>query len=99
MNFPQWVNRAPGGGRARRELVASNRLRYLVHRLALEHNPIGSVKQLAGSVGMHHSTFSIYIRRGHFSPAAATALEKNFGPDMCKACWLREPLTIETTAA
>lgn len=95
MEFPGWVNRSAGGGRARRETVASNRLRYLIKRIAIEHNDKGSVEQIARLLGMHHSTFSIYIRRGHFSEAAALKLERTFGRDIVRAEWLRDPLNAQ----
>ena len=98
MNFPNWVCRSAAGGRASQATIASNRLKYILKKIAIEHNQRGSTEQLARAIGMHHSTFSIYIRRGHFSNSAAAAIEKMFGREIVKADWLCEPLNIESAS-
>lgn len=94
MKFPKWV--APA--KAAKAVIASNRLRYLVGRLAVEFSADGSLKALCDKAGVSHSTICIYVRQGRFSPAMATKFEKTFGTEFCKAEWLVDPSTIKAAA-
>lgn len=94
MKFPKWV--APS--KTSKTQVASNRLRYLLGRLALEFSAEGTLKALCRKVGVSHSTISIYIRNGHFSPVMALKFEKAFGAERAAAMWLQDPSSIPQSA-
>lgn len=90
MKFPKWVN----GPRSTRQDRASNRLRYLILRLALELDRDNTLQKVAAKVGVSHSVISLYITRGQFSSSLATKFEDTFGRDLCPNEWLRNPLSI-----
>ncbi len=91
MKFPEWVLKAP------KRLQASARLRYLVYRLAIEITPKASVRALCEQTAIDHSTVTLYIKRGQFSPSLAHAWQKQFGRTLVRAEWLIEPLDIPVT--
>ncbi len=95
MKFPKWVTKAtPPSKRANNQQIASNRLRYLILKLALELDRDNTLQALANHMKVSHSTISIYITRGQFSPAMAARFEDKFGRDLCPNEWLRNPLLI-----
>ena len=90
MKFPKWVNK-PG---TTKQEIASNRLRYLILKLALEIDRDSTLQKVADRIGSSHSVISVYIARGKFSPVMATRFEDTFGRDMCPNEWLRNPMSI-----
>lgn len=93
MIFPKWVNK-PGTTKQER---ASNRLRYLVLKLALELDRKNTLQVICDRTGYSHSVISLYINNGKFSPAAAIKFEDTFGRDVCPNEWLRDPLLIPSS--
>lgn len=95
MKFPKWVTKpTPPSKKATNTQIASNRLRYVVLKLALELDRDNTLQALANHVKVSHSTISLYITRGQFSPPMATAFEDKFGRDICPNEWLRNPMLI-----
>lgn len=76
------------------EQRASNRLKYIISRTALEATGDGSVAKFASVVGMDPSTIFIYIKRGRFSSRAAITVEDAFGREVLPNEWLRRPLEV-----
>lgn len=95
MQFPPWVTNS----RLKKSEKASNRLKYLLARLALDYSKEGTIRHLATTIGMSHTTFYNYIKKGEFSFKTAMRLEKLLGREVCPNEWLREPLNIPVTAA
>lgn len=94
MHFPAWVTNP----RLKKQEKASNRLKYLLARLALDYSKEGSITHVASCIGMSHTTFYNYIARGAFSDSMALRIEKLFGRENCPNEWLRDPLSIPVTA-
>lgn len=91
MQFPAWVegSRTPKGQRA------SNRLKFIMGKLALEHTGRNSMRALAEKIGYDHSTFSTYIRRGAFTDKAAAEIVDALGcQKTVKPTYLTDPLNI-----
>jgi hypothetical protein len=90
MRFPAWVE----GARTPKAQRATNRLKYILSDLALQHTGRNSMRALAEHVGYDHSTFSMYIRRGAFTEQAAQVLAA-LAPSL-KVTYLTDPLSIPT---
>lgn len=90
MQFPKWVN-SPGATPAQR---ASNRLKYIMGRLAVEYSREGTLIAVTKAIGMSHTTCCNYIARGSFSANTALRLEELFGRKVVANEWLRNPLSI-----
>lgn len=93
MIFPRWVHK-PG---TTKQEKASNRLRYLVLRLAIDLDKDATLMKVAEYVGFSHSYISLHITKGYFSASLATAFEDKFGRELCPNEWLRNPLLIPVT--
>lgn len=94
MQFPKWVNQTG----YTKEQRASNRLQYIINRLAIDYSREGTLTALCKKVGVSHSTVSYYVNLGQFSFKMADAFQKTFGKDKVLAEWLREPLAIKVTS-
>jgi len=85
--YPEWVNKGRG-----KQVRASNRVRYIINRLAAEVGPKNSIRAIADAIKMDYSTLCVYMIRGYFSPRTADKLEKCFGPDWAPSHILQDPL-------
>lgn len=88
-DFPQWVD-AP----ARKAERATNRLLYIVRKIAIERTGSQSMRGLGEIVGMNHSTISKYCKAGAFTEKAACVFEVKLGKDTVSAAMLTHPLDI-----
>lgn len=95
MQFPKWVN-SPGTTPQQR---ASNRLKYIMGRLAVEYSREGTLIAVTQAIGMSHTTCCNYIARGSFSANTALRLEDLFGRKVVANEWLRNPLAITAKPA
>lgn len=89
MKYPDWVHEPQG---QTEQQARKKRLVYLVRRAALHIDGRGSYSALAEKLGLCHSTFCIYIDRGRFSAATATAIEKLVGRELAPHELLMDPL-------
>lgn len=90
MHFPPWVDE-PGLSDEKR---ASNRLRYLVGKVANEVTKEGTFGAFAQHCGIDRGVMHMWIRRGHFSAQMALAIERAVGADVLRAVDLTDPLSI-----
>jgi hypothetical protein len=95
MKFPSWVSAPHHGRKAPPEVVAKRRLSYIVRRLALEHEPTGSLSDLGERVGILSSQFSLAFRSGRFTQRQAETIESALGRRVVKKEHLMYPLDIE----
>jgi len=91
MKFPKWVE-PPRTNKATR---ASNRLRYLLKRIAIERNAEGSLKKMCHEIGIDHSSLACAVRRGYCSERQALLIQDLIGADHTPWRYLRYPLDIE----
>lgn len=89
MKYPDWVHQPVGQSE---QMARKKRLTYIVRRAALQVDGRGSYSALAEKLGLCHSTFCIYIDRGRFSAATATAIEKLVGRELAPHELLMNPL-------
>lgn len=88
-DFPQWVD-AP----TKKAQRATNRLLYIVRKIAIERTGSHSMRGFAEIVGLSHSTISKYCKAGAFTEKAACVLEVKLGKDTVTAAMLTNPLDI-----
>ena len=91
MQFPPWAD----GPKLSKKRRATLRLKYMISRLALIASVRQSHRALGERCGLDHSTISMYVRRGAFSPNAAAVIEQAMGRNNIRAEWLTDPLNIE----
>lgn len=89
--FPKWVLKTP------KKQQATQRLTYILYRIALEHTPTPSLRSLCETSKVaSNTTVSIYIERGFFSPTLAARFEKAF---KIPASWLTDPMSMPALSA
>lgn len=93
MLFPKWAD-APRMPKAER---AAGRLQYLVQTLALEHTGRASLRSLANTVGLEHSTVSKSIKQGSFSEKSALQIVHRLKPRTVTPEMLMNPLSIDSS--
>lgn len=90
MQFPDNVD-SPRSSKTRR---AKDRLQYLMKRASMKLTGEGSVRALARSIGMDHSTLLYHLKNGRCSPGVALRIEETCGRDHTPNEWLRNPLDV-----
>lgn len=90
MNIPDHILR----GKRSKADKSSAILKFVILNLAAQHTDRASVRSLAKRVGLEHSTISIYIRRGQFSPAAAERIVRELAVTDVKPDHLINPLAL-----
>lgn len=97
MHFPKWVTAPVNGKRLSQDMIASNRLAYIVRRLALELDPYGTMQSLAERTGMNASRIGTMITQGRFTQGQAELMEQVVGRSMIKKEHLMYPMDIQET--
>lgn len=92
MRFPQWVNTP---ARQSKHLLAKKRLKYLLHRAALESVEGGSIAEFAKKHELDRSSLHTFVQLGSFSAKTAVAIEAAVGRDHTPYEFLLNPLDIK----
>lgn len=91
MQFPAWTNSK------RKSVQATNRLRYILNQLAMNHSKEGNIASLARQLKLHHSTITRAIQNGAFTVNTAWSIQETLGRDVVTVEQLTKPLEIEST--
>lgn len=94
MRFPSWVHMNARGRRLPDDVVASNRLRFIMLDAAVRKGGEGTIASFARHGGCERARLYQYINRGSFPQSLAEKLEAQFGRHLLQKEHLVFPLQI-----
>lgn len=94
MKFPTWVERTERGRKLPDEVVAANRLRFIMVTASLHKGGEGTIAGFAKCGAVERARLYQYMNRGSFPQKLAERLEAQFGRDLLPKEHLVFPLQI-----